>query len=138
MRTKGTVFATALSIVAAIAIIEDTYAENACDGERQSIELVVRVMNNKPVEILNNGVNANNLHVCIGDEVEWQLVGAAKMFYVNFVAGIPIDGDSRTNSSNNGKIIVVIGGAAEPGESYKYDIGIVDGGMMNPRIIIDR
>ncbi len=141
MRTKGLVVATALSIVAAIAataITQNAYAQSSCEGERQSFKLIVRVVSNNPVEVMNSGLNANNLHVCIGDEIEWQLVGAAKQFYVNFVAGVPFDGAGKTNSNNNGKITIVVGGSAEPGESYKYDIGIVGGGVLDPRIIIDR
>lgn len=141
MRTKGLVVATALSIVAAIAataITQNAHAQSSCESERQSFKLIVRVVSNNPVEVMNSGLNANNLHVCIGDEIEWQLVGAAKQFYVNFVAGVPFDGAGKTNSNNNGKITIVVGGAAEPGESYKYDIGIIGGGVLDPRIIIDR
>ncbi len=141
MRTKGLVIATALSIVAAIAaaaMTQDAYAQGSCDGEHQSFKLVVRVVSNNPVEVMNSGVNANNLHVCIGDEIEWQLVGAAKQFYVNFVAGVPFDGAGKTKSNNNGKITIIVGGSAEPGESYKYDIGVIGGGVLDPRIIIDR
>ncbi len=141
MRTKGLVVATALSIVAAIAataITQNAHAQSPCEGERQSFKLIVRVVSNNPVEVMNSGLNANNLHVCIGDEIEWQLVGAAKQFYVNFVAGVPFDGAGKTNSNNNGKITIVVGGPAEAGESYKYDIGIIGGGVLDPRIIIDR
>ncbi len=144
MRTKGVVFATTLSIAAAIAafsaiaLTQNARAQSACGDEPQSFKLVVRVVTDKPVEVMNAGINANNLHVCIGDEIEWQLVGAAKKFYVNFVAGVPFAGSSKTHSNNNGKITVVIGGPAAAGESYKYDIGIVGGGVLDPRIIVDR
>ena len=67
--------------------------------------------------------------------VEWQLVGSAKQYWVDFVNGAPFGGASRRDSNNNGKIQVIIYGDAGP-EGYKYDIGLVDGGLLDPRIII--
>jgi hypothetical protein len=94
---------------------------------------VIHVSDNRPTRVTHQGEDANDFYVCDGDEVEWQLVGSGKQFWVEFIDGAPFSGGEKKNSNNNGKISVVIGGEAQP---YKYDIGIVDGEILDPRIII--
>ncbi len=114
-----------------------SFAKETCRAHK----LIVIVNERRPTKVVHagaGGANADELTVCIGDEIEWQVVGPDKAFYVNFPGGAPFDGDAKKNSSANGKILVTVGGPAEPGMSYKYDVGIVDGGVLDPRIIIAR
>ena len=114
-------------------------ADGACDREPMSFDLKIKVLDNRPVEVTLRGQNAEDLHVCVGDEVEWKLINPANAgdFFVSFAGAAPFGGEKRRNS-NNGKIVVTIGGSdAAPGASFKYDIGIDGGGVWDPRIIID-
>ena len=94
---------------------------------------MIHVSDNKPTTVTHQGDDASDFYVCNGDDVEWQLVGSGKQFWLDFIDGAPFSGGAKKNSNNNGKISVVIDGSAE---SYKYDIGLVDGGVLDPKIII--
>lgn len=107
-----------------------------CDRDSQSFLIKVRVKGDVPVAVMRGNQDIDNLHVCIGDTVEWRLQGKAKRFYISFADDAPFAG-GRMKNSNNGKITVTIGGAARRGASYKYDVGLDGGGVLDPRIIVD-
>jgi len=113
-----------------------SFAQDTCDEGSSSHKLMIHVSDNKPTRVTQHGQDADDVYVCIGDEIEWQLVGSAKQFYVDFINGAPFEGSGKKNSNNNGKISVVVGGSAQPGMAYKYDIGLADGGVLDPRIIV--
>ena len=135
MKIITTVFASLLFITGAFVITDQSLAQDDCGGESSSYKLMVHVSNNKPTRVTHKGQDADDFYVCNGDEVEWQLVGSAKQYWVDFIDGAPFGGASRRDSDNNGKIQVIIDGDAGP-EGYKYDIGLADGGLLDPRIII--
>jgi hypothetical protein len=110
-----------------------------CEREPEMFKLKIKVRDNKPIEVTHRGQNAEDLVVCPNDQVEWMLINpaSAESFFVNFASGAPFGGGAQ-KSSNNGKIVVTIGGsAAQPGAVFKYDIGVTGGGVWDPRIIID-
>ncbi len=108
-------------------------AQDACGEDANSYKLMIHVSHNKPTRVTHKGQDADDFYVCNGDEVEWQLVGSEKQYWLNFIDGAPFSGGAKKNSNNNGKVSVVIDGSAQ---SYKYDIGLVDGGVLDPKIII--
>jgi hypothetical protein len=136
MKTTTTIFAAVLFLCVALTTDNESLAQGVCDGEFNSHKLMIHVSDNRPTRVTQAGQSADDLYVCIGDKIEWQLVGSAKQFYVDFLNGAPFDGAGKKNSNNNGKISVVVGGSAQPGMAYKYDIGIADGGVLDPRIIV--
>jgi len=136
MRITTTIFAAVLIVLGAVATDSQSFAQDTCDEGSSSHKLMIHVSDNKPTRVTQKGQPADDVYVCIGDEIEWQLVGSAKQFYVDFINGAPFEGSGKKNSNNNGKISVVVGGSAQPGMSYKYDIGLADGGVLDPRIIV--
>lgn len=108
-----------------------------CGGEKRTFKLMVHTFNNKPTRVTHKGKDAYYLYdVCVGDEIEWQLVGPKKRFFVRFAANTPFSGGGEKPSSN-GKVMVIIDNNAPPGGDYKYDIGIGTE-VWDPRIIISR
>ncbi|GMR17083.1 MAG: hypothetical protein BMS9Abin32_139 [Gammaproteobacteria bacterium] len=107
-----------------------------CDRDSQSFLIKVRVKGGAPVAVMRGNQPVDDLHVCIGDTVEWRLQGQARRFFISFAGDAPFAGGKMQNS-NNGKILVTIGGSARRGASYKYDVGLDGGGVLDPRIIVD-
>lgn len=135
MKITTTIFAFVILSAGVLMTQEFSFAQGMCGSHK----LIVIVNDRRPTKVVHageGGANAEEVTVCIGDEIEWQVVGPDKAFYIDFPDGAPFDGDAKKNSSADGKILVTVGGPAEPGMSYKYDIGIVDGGVLDPRIII--
>lgn len=111
--------------------------DDPCDRDSKQHKLKIRMNGMDPGLVENdNGDMAEDLHVCIGDTVEWKLQGDAKHdFFFEFADTVPFAG-AETNS-RNGKITATIGGDAERGGVYKYDIVVEGGGSRDPRVIVD-
>ena len=133
MKITTTIVVSVLFLAGTVLTNNLSQAQDACGEGSNSYKLMIHVSENRPTRVTHQGDDAIDFYVCNGDEVEWQVVGSDKQFWVDFIDGAPFSGDAKKNSNNNGKISVVIGGAAQP---YKYDIGIVDGEVMDPQIII--
>ena len=136
MKITTAILASVLFLAGALTTNSQSFAQSSCEGGPSSYKIMIHVSDNSPTRVTQNGQNADDVYVCIGDQIEWQLVGSAKQFYVDFISGAPFEGSGTKNSNNNGKISVVVGGSAKPGMAYKYDIGLVDGGVLDPRIIV--
>ena len=132
MKITTTILA-ALFLTGALLTDDQPLAQGACGEGASSYKLMIHVSENRPNRVTHQGEDANDFYVCNGDEVEWQLVGSNKQFWVDFINDAPFSGGGKKNSNNNGKVTVIIGGEAQ---SYKYDIGLADGGILDPRIII--
>ena len=130
----------AITMVAlALPVFSEPASAAGCERGPELFKLKIKVRDNKPVEVTHRGQDAEDLVVCPGDQIEWKLINpaSAESFFVDFVDGAPFGGDVLKNS-NNGKILVTIGGGdVEPGAVFKYDIGVANGGVWDPRIIID-
>jgi len=82
------------------------------------------------------GGSAEEVHVCIGDRVQWVLTGPDRDFFVDFFSGAPFDGATRRGSSGN-VVSLVIGAMAERGRDYAYGVEFAGEPGMDPHIIID-
>jgi hypothetical protein len=80
--------------------------------------------------------SAEEVHVCIGDTVRWVLNGSDRSYFVSFFNDAPAEGETRRGSNSN-VVSIVIGGPAERGSGYDYDVEFADGGSMDPRIVVD-
>lgn len=129
----------ALTVLAALllgttsssAVAQDT----ACDRDPETFKLKIKIKNNTPTEVVKGffGWNADTLNVCRGDTIEWKLTD--KKFFIEFPADTPFD--EKKKNSSDGKITTTVRSDAERGVSYKYDIGIDGGGVLDPIIIVD-
>ncbi|MGB5332012.1 MAG: hypothetical protein WBM80_08075 [Woeseiaceae bacterium] len=130
--TVGTVLvALLLSTISFYALAQD----GACDRSPETFKLKIKVKNDMPTKVVKGlfGSNADTLNVCRGDTIEWKF--NAKNFFIEFPGKTPFD--EKKKSSRNGKVTSTVRSDAEIGVSYKYDVGIEGGGVLDPIIIID-
>lgn len=116
--------------------VSQAQGQDPCDRAAKTFKLKIKVRDNKPTEITEGfffKTNANTINVCRGDTIEWKLRG--KKFYIDFPRTTPF-GTNKKDSKNN-KISWTVSADAARGDSYKYDVGIVDGGKWDPTIIVD-
>ena len=141
MKITTTMFASVLLLVVSMTASNTSLAQAAtCEGPK-TYKLMVHTKNNKPTKVTiknSDGEDKDAFYlsdVCIGDTIEWQIVGPAKKIFVRFAAGTPFNGGGKTDSNNNGKLSIVVGDTATAGADYKYDIGLGEN-VWDPRIII--
>jgi len=108
--------------------------EDPCDRAAKTFELKIKVRDDKPTKVTRGFFrkNADTLNVCRGDTVEWKLSG--KKFYIDFPRTTPF-GTNKKEADN--KISWTVSADAARGDTYKYDIGIVGGGVLDPILIVD-
>lgn len=106
-----------------------------CERPAKTFKLKIKVSDDKPTKVTKGffGTNADTLNVCRGDTVEWKLSG--KKFYIDFPRTTPFSANKK--SSENDKVSWTVSADAARGDSYKYDVGIVGGGVLDPIIIVD-
>lgn len=109
--------------------------DNSCDRDPKTIKLKIKEKNNTPTKITKGllGWDANTINACRGDTIEWKM--SDKTFFVKFSGDTPFSEKEKTSS--NGKLEMTISAEAKVGTSYKYDVGIDGGGILDPIIIID-
>ena len=136
MKFTTTMFASVLLLGVSLTASNTSMAQAASCDEPTTYKLMVHTKNDKPTRVTMLGKDAFYLYdVCIGDTIEWQIVGPAKKIFVQFAEGTPFNGGGKTDSNNNGKISIVVGDTATAGADYKYDIGLGEN-VWDPRIII--
>ena len=125
----------AFALATAVCSVAVAQGSDACDRGAKTIKLKIKEKNNRPTKVTKGwfGTNADTIRACRGDTIEWKLSG--KKFYVKFANKSPFE--KKEKKSNSGKLQIVIGPDAESGVSYKYDIGIEGGGVLDPIIIVD-
>ena len=113
----------------------ESLAQGACESSGNHTIQVRAGSDGNPV-LSYNGGSAEEVNVCIGDTVRWVLTGSDREYLVNFFAGAPFAGAEEVDS-NGGVVSVVIGGSAERGKGYDYDVKFVGGGNLDPRIVVN-
>ena len=138
MKITTTMIASVLLLGVSLTASNTSMAQGASCGEPTTYKLMVHTKNDTPTSVTLNGQDKPTLEdVCIGDTIEWQIVGPAKKIFVQFDAGTPFNGGGKTDSNSNGKISIVVGDTATAGAEYKYSIGLGDN-VWDPKIIIAR
>lgn len=119
--------------VAALMLSSTEARSQACDhGGNHTIQ--VRPDANGVPELSYRGGSAEEVHVCVGDTVQWVLTGSDRAFFVDFFGGAPFDGAAKRGSSD-GVVSVVIGDV--PRQGYDYGVEFANGPAMDPRIVVD-
>jgi hypothetical protein len=109
-----------------------SFSQDACDhGGNHTIQVSAGA-DGRP-ELSYRGGSAENVYVCRGDQMQWVLTGSDRTFFVDFFSGAPFGGASKRGSSN-GAVSVTIG---EDTGNYDYDVEFADGGVLDPRIIVE-
>ena len=117
----------------AIAPTDRSIAQDACTGEPETHRLMINVTNNVPTGVRRGNEPADDLYVCPGDTVVWIFQGRG--FSIDFFDGTPFE-VSQLRPVVAGRVDAVVRSDVSAGESYKYDISIDGGGVLDPRIII--
>ena len=120
-----------ISMTSFYAIAQDS----VCDRSAETFKLKIKVKNDTPTAVVKGflGWNADTVNVCRGDTIEWKF--NAKKFFIEFPGKTPFD--EKKKNSKNGKVTTTVSSDAERGVSYKYDVGIEGGGVLDPIIIVD-
>ena len=109
-----------------------TAQDELCERDAQDIKVRIKVKDNKASEVVKGDKNADELHVCPGDTIEWKLNG--RNFEIKFPDETPLD-IQRKNSSGH-KLEATVRDDAES-DSYKYSILIDGGEIWDPILIVD-
>ncbi len=114
--------------------VSQAQGTDPCERSAKTFKLKIKVRDDKPTKVTKGffGANADTLNVCRGDTVEWKMSG--KKFYIDFPRTTPF---AANRKENDNKITWTVSADAARGDSYKYDIGIVGGGVLDPIIIVD-
>jgi len=113
----------------------DSFSQGAC-ARNSNHTIQVRPSEGDIPELKYKGGSAEEIHVCIGDTIKWVLNGPNRTYFVDFFSGAPFEGVTRRGSNSN-VVSVVVGGPAERGSGYDYDVECEDGGTLEPRIVVD-
>ena len=129
------ILAAILGLTFATCEISHAQDEDSCDRAAKTFKLKIKERDNKPTKVTKGflGRSAETLNVCRGDTIEWKLSG--KKFYIAFPDATPF-GTNKKESEGN-RISWTVSADARRGDSYKYDVGIVDGGVLDPILIVD-
>lgn len=124
----------ALFFVAAIISNSDALGQDQCVSSGNHT-IQVRPGPNGAPELRYRGGSAEEVHVCIGDTVRWVLNGPNRDFFVEFFSDGLFGATSR--GSNGNVVEIVVGGSAQRGQGYDYNVEFTGGPGMDPRIIVD-
>jgi hypothetical protein len=78
--------------------------------------------------------DANELHVCRGDTVEWQLKGELE-FYMGYFEDDPVLELNKV--SKGGKVTTRVRGDAPRGKAVSYHVRLINGDPIEPVIVVD-
>lgn len=109
------------------------HAQDACAGPAETHTLMINVTNNVPTGVVRGNTPADDLYVCPGDTVAWILQGLG--FTINFPGATPFNANSH-RPVTAGRVTAVVRSDVTRGASFKYDISIDGGGVLDPRVIV--
>ncbi len=134
MKILNTIAIAGMTILALTLGSTDSLGQDECDhGGNHTIQ--VRAGDDGAPALKYRGGSADEVHVCVGDQVQWVLTGRNRDFLIDFFSDAPFEGATTRGSSSNA-VSVVIGAAAER-RGYKYNVKFADGADMDPEIIVD-
>ncbi len=135
MKLYGGIAAAVLLLAALPPGGESALAQGSCDHGGFHV-IQVRADDNDVPTLSYRGGSAEVVRVCLGDRIQWTLIGPNRSFFVNFAGELPYSGGGELRSNRN-VITIVVGGAAERGDAFDYDVAFADGGELDPRIVVD-
>ena len=134
MKILNTIAIAGMTILALTLGSTDSLGQDTCDhGGNHTIQ--VRAGDDGAPVLKYRDGSADEVHVCVGDQVQWVLTGRNRDFLIDFFSDAPFEGATTRGSSSNA-VSVVIGAAAER-RGYKYNVEFADGPDMDPEIIVD-
>jgi len=134
MMKRRTMAIVAATLLAAAGGSIHAQPQDPCDREPEEFRIQIRVNNNNvPEGVEMGGRDASTINACPGDTVEWHFTG--RPFEIRFQGRGPFESDLAPSA--NGKVSGTISGTGTRGKSFKYDVAVEDGGVLDPVIIVD-
>jgi len=140
--TRPGLLAALVALAAGVSPVAGAQQAGPCDRPAETHKLKIRfdAGDKTPKEIRktdkNSNVdsNADELHVCRGDTIEWSVQGQPE-FTVDFAAGGPLLAYDKV--SKKGKLTTRVRSNAPRGERYVYRVRLLDGDPAEPVIVVD-
>ncbi len=134
MKIMSGIVVTGLMLAALMLASTESISQEACNhGPNHNIQVSVGEDGNPVLRY--RGEPAEGVHVCRGDQVQWELTGPNREFFVDFFAGAPFDGATRLGSDGN-VVRIEIGNSVDR-RAYDYGLNFADEPEMDPSIIVD-
>ncbi|MGI9222197.1 MAG: hypothetical protein ACR2QS_14305 [Woeseiaceae bacterium] len=110
-------------------------AERACDGKTTTVKIGIKGENKKPVAVKHDGKSAENLGVCIGDEIVWTVSDDDRTIIITFSGDAPFVGEKRL-VGKHGKVKATINNA-KSGTQYSYIVEFKNGHKMETSLTVN-
>ena len=122
-------------LMAALMTLPSMYSSaqvvRSCDEGTTTHTLMINETNKVPTGVTLGNEPADDLYVCPGDTVAWILQGLG--IVIDFPGATPFASNKQGGA---GRVSMVVRSDVERGASFKYNISIDGGGMLDPRIIV--
>ncbi len=112
----------------------ESLSQGTCESSGNH-NIQVRVGDDGNPVLKYRGGSAEEVHVCHGDRVQWELTGPNREFFVDFFAGAPFAGATRLGSDGN-VVRITIGDSVER-RGYDYGVNFAGEQPLDPIIIVD-
>ena len=109
-------------------------AERTCNGKTTTVKVGIKGKDKKPVAVKHDGKNADNLGVCIGDEIVWSVSDDDRTIIITFQGDAPFVGDKRL-VGKHGKVKATINNATS-GTRYSYTVEFKNGHKMESSLTV--
>jgi hypothetical protein len=109
-------------------------AERSCDGKTKTVKIGIKGKDKRPVAVKHDGKSADNLKVCIGDEIVWSIGDDDRTIIITFPGDAPFVGDKRLVGKHS-KVRATINNAT-PGTQYRYVVEFKNGHSMETSLTV--
>ena len=116
-------------------ISSQALAERSCDGKTRTVKIGIKGKDKKPVAVKHDGKSADNLSVCIGDEIVWSVKDADRTIIITFPGDAPFVGDKRLVGKHS-KVRATINNAT-PGTEYVYVVEFKNGNTFETSLTVN-
>ena len=107
-----------------------------CDRKTQKhkLDLIADEDTKTITTVVKGNKDANELHVCRGDTIEWNLKGGLE-FYLGYFEDDPVLDLNKV--SKGGKLTTKVRNNAPRGKAVSYHVRLINGDAAEPIIVVD-
>jgi len=110
-------------------------AERTCNGKTTTVKIGIKGKDKKPVAVKHDGKTADNLGVCVGDQIVWSVPDDDRTIIITFTGDAPFVGEKRL-VGKHGKVKATINNA-KPGTRYAYVVEFKNGHKMETSLTVN-
>ena len=135
MKTALRLLALAPIVIASLGLLSsESLAARSCDGKTKTIKIGIKGKDKKPVAVKHDGKNADNLGVCIGDQIVWSVSADDRTIIITFPGDAPFVGDKRLVGKHS-KVKATINNAT-PDTRYPYVVEFKNGHKLETSLTV--